>query len=216
MSTARFAREQRRQLGQFFTPTEVAASIVASLPSLSGLRVLEPSFGRGAFLEALLGRAKAQGEPCEIWGCELDPALYQEYVAGAAEPSRVARLHLVNTDYFRWMPDGSEPALDRRAYFARDWGGFDLIIGNPPFGGSIDPLLQDPLDAIYGLRQGLKIKKETYSFFVVKSLDLLKAGGRLLFICSDTFLTINTMRGLRHYLMEQGSTQVSELPGLFD
>lgn len=53
---------------------------------------------------------------------------------------------------------------------------FDLIIGNPPFGGSIDPSIQDELDDIFGVRNSRKIKKETYAFFIVKCVDLLKPG----------------------------------------
>ena len=106
--------------------------------------------------------------------------------------------------------------LRRESYFVRDWQFFDLIIGNPPFGGSIDGSIQDALDAIYGWRYDEKIKKETYSFFVVKACDLLKPCRRLLFICSDTFLTINTMRGLRNFLMESGRVEIRNVPGYFD
>ena len=50
----------------------------------------------------------------------------------------------------------------------------------------------------------MKIKKETYSWFIVKSMDLLALGGLLRFISSDTFLTISTMRGLRYALAIEG------------
>jgi hypothetical protein len=93
---------------------------------------------------------------------------------------------------------------------------FTHIIGNPPFGGSIDPELQDQLDKKYGFRNGEKIKKETYAFFIVKSLDLLAPDGQLLFICSDTFLTIKTMRGLRRLLMDHGAVQVTDLDHFSD
>ena len=38
------------------------------------------------------------------------------------------------------------------------------------------PILGE-LDAILGIRDRRKIKKETYAFFIVKSIDLLKPGG---------------------------------------
>ena len=81
---------------------------------------------------------------------------------------------------------------------------FTHIIGNPPFGGTIAAYLQDPLDKVLGWRHGMKIKKETYSWFIAKSMDLLTDGGLLRFICSDTFLTISTIRGLRHALAIEG------------
>ena len=47
---------------------------------------------------------------------------------------------------------------------------FNLIIGNPPSGGTIDPTLQDRLDRLYGYNwDGHKLKKETYSFYREKS-----------------------------------------------
>ena len=213
MSVARFARPRKRQLGQFFTPAAVARRIVDGLELSDGLRVLEPSFGRGVFLDALLDAAAARGVGLDLHGCEIDKALFAAY----RPPPTDARMTLVRSDFFRWTPQaGTGRPPGPAAYRDRDWGYFDLIVGNPPFGGSIDRGLQDRLDAVYGLRHGEKIKKETYSFFVVKSLDLLRPNGRLAFVCSDTFLTINTMRGLRSLLMREADVSVDVLTDAFD
>lgn len=120
-------------------------------------------------------------------------------------------------DFFRWLPPHCDrrAALDRRLYFGSSLEFFDLIIGNPPFGGSIDPAIEDELDGIFGVRSGMKIKKETYSFFLLKCVDLLKPGGRLCFICSDTILTIPTMRGLRRYLQDKCQVEITTVPGQF-
>ncbi|MBI4370924.1 MAG: N-6 DNA methylase [Elusimicrobia bacterium] len=218
MSTARFARQKKRQLGQFLTPENIAAGVVDEIRFSPGMRILEPSFGRGVFIRALQERARRIGVSGEVWGCELDRDFFEAGVSALQrKDSPNLRLHLNQTDFFRWMPSGlSEDFLRKEFYFKRDWEFFDLIIGNPPFGGSIGPDIQDALDAVYGWRHGQKIKKETYSFFVVKACDLLRPGGRLLFICSDTFLTINTMRGLRAFLMASGQMRIREVPGLFD
>lgn len=45
---------------------------------------------------------------------------------------------------------------------------------------------------------------------------MLRHGGSLRFICSDTFLTIPTMKGLREFLLNRGSTRVSSIPREFD
>ena len=88
---------------------------------------------------------------------------------------------------------------------------FDHVVGNPPFGGTINEQHQDELDRCFGFRNGVKIKKETYSFFVVKCVDELRRGGHLTFICSDTFMTIKTMKGLRDFLHRQGRVFVNNL-----
>lgn len=146
-----------------------------------------------------------------VYGVELDPELYDCCLANIKRrwgycPSRH---NFVRADFFvHWFR--TEERLCGASLFD-DQVRFDYIIGNPPFGGTIAPELQDALDKSLGWRGGLKIKKETYSFFIVKATDLLSPGGRLRFICSDTFLTINTMQGLRRHLLDTGVSTVTRL-----
>jgi hypothetical protein len=93
---------------------------------------------------------------------------------------------------------------------------FDFIIGNPPFGGTIDPKIQERMEGRYGERDGIKIKKETYSFFIVRCVEMLRPTGRLRFVCSDTFLTIPTMKGLREFLLNRGHTSITSLGREFE
>ena len=50
----------------------------------------------------------------------------------------------------------------------------------------------------------------------MKGIDLLKKHGLLVFICSDTFLTISTMRGLRAFLMNRGDIAIDHLQDFSD
>ena len=146
-----------------------------------------------------------------MFGVELDGRLYRRCLQRIEEEfgALPANHNLVSGDFFRheftgdwrWGSDG----LDDRVRF-------DLIVGNPPFGGTFDASIEDELDNAYGQRYGCKIKKETYAFFIVKCVERLKPGGRLLFICSDSLLTIPTMRGLRLFLMSQGQVRIQQLP----
>jgi hypothetical protein len=226
MSIARLSRDRKRQLGQFFTPAETAAAIVKNLTILPAYRILEPSFGEGAFVFALLD-ALAPSVPHEdipawckehLFGCEIDDAAFARFMQRwqTAGLGAVAE-NMEHCDFFTWMPPGADraAATDRQRYFASRLESFDLIFGNPPFGGSINPRIQDELDALFGMRNGRKIKKETYAFFIVKSVDLLKPGGRLVFICSDTILTIPTMTGLRSWLQSNCVVDISGVPGSF-
>ena len=196
------------------TPPPMACAMVERLELTRDSRILEPSFGDGSFLIPLIARfldfydGTIEARLTEVltrnvWGIEIDPAMFAACLeAVRAKWSFLPTHHnLVCADFFRW-----ESAAQS----------FDCIVGNPPFGGTIDGEIQDALDRRYGWRNGLKIKKETYSFFIVKSLELLKPGGRIAFICSDTFLTINTMRGLRRLLMNEGQPAIELLDGFFD
>ncbi len=227
MSIARLSRDSKRQLGQFFTPPQIADKILGNVPLSPEMDVLEPSFGDGALVFALLKRmARAHGRAAarefaarHLFGCELDSGA----CAAFAERWSRRRLgppttHLAQGDFFRWMPPSldASSACSRQRYFKALRPSFDLIIGNPPFGGTIAPDIQDDLDAIFGLRNGIKIKKETYAFFLVKCLDLLRTGGTLVFICSDTMLSIQTMAGLRRHLLAHCAVAVGRLPGHFE
>jgi hypothetical protein len=192
--------------------------------------VLEPCFGDGSFIlpliEAFLplypGAIQERLDAIltrNIFGIEVDAEMYQacldKIVArwGYIPNSR----NLVCADFFRhefYTPEPDDSTTSRTLF-----GGqvaFDIIVGNPPFGGTIALELQEKLDRTYGFRNGDKIKKETYAFFIVKCLDQLRKGGRLLFICSDTFVTIPTMRGLRKFMMEDCDVSVQRLGAFSD
>ena len=208
MSQTKTLRDRKRQLGQFLTPPETARRLVGGFTFTRDDIVLEPSFGDGSFLLPLIekflplydGSLPERMEQVlnrNIYGVELDPVLHARCLVAIGQ---------------RWGYCPAQHNLQCADFFQTAFPPhFDAIIGNPPFGGTIAPELQDRLDREFGWRNGLKIKKETYSFFIVKCLDLLKPEGRLRFICSDTFLTINTMQGLRRLLLDTGAPAVTRL-----
>ncbi len=211
---AKRARPQHRQLGQFLTPARLAREILAPTLACGPTSVLEPSFGEGAFLipviEHFMQREPGSGSAKlgrvlneRVWGVEIDPSLYER---------------ALTTIRSRWGPLPASHNLLLGDYFRFEAGvlRFDAIVGNPPFGGTFDPRLEDALDRRYGRYRGSKVKKETYSFFIAKALDELAAGGDLAFICSDTFLTIKTMAGLRMRLMDSGQPVVTRLSEFSD
>jgi hypothetical protein len=211
---AKRARSARRQLGQFLTPEALARRVAEPELSAGHRRILEPSFGVGGFLLPVIESLVSEGRGStnlrlgkvlteQLWGVELDPVLYERCLAviterwGALPPDH----NLVLGDYFRFEPP---------------FEGLDLIIGNPPFGGTFDAEIEDVLDRRFGRYLGDKVKKETYSFFVAKAIEELSPQGVLKFICSDTFLTIKTMKGLRRKLIDSGRCEVDRLPAFSD
>lgn len=226
MSTARLSRDRKRQLGQYFTPPSTAEAIVRNLTILPTHRVLEPSFGEGAFILPIIDVLARQVSAVDVvdwcqnnlFGCEIDNKAFAAFTDKWLRTGRgPLPPHLEHCDFFRWMPPRADrgAAINRLRYFSAPLETFDLVIGNPPFGGSIDPAIQDELDSIFGMRDDRKIKKETYAFFIVKCVDLLTPGGSLVFICSDTILTIPTMTGLRAWLQERCTVDISHVPGVF-
>lgn len=207
-------RDHKRKFGQFLTPLCLAKKIVSCVNFKENYRILEPSCGDGAFLTAILEQLKQIPTPgLEITGIELDTALAKKSRLIAKNNNNdLAKIKIIQNDFFKEYLIILHECLNQHISQKQ----FDLIIGNPPFGGSFNSDIEDKLDIKLGKRFGKKIKKETYSFFIVACIDLLKLGGKIIFICSDTLLTISTMAGLRYALMEQGDVVIKKLTGFSD
>jgi hypothetical protein len=79
-------------------------------------------------------------------------------------------------------------------------GGFDCIIGNPPYGGT---KISDEIRTVLDIES-----KDPYGAFIARFLNSynqptpLKHGGVLAYIVSDTFMTIKSHLKLRKHLMQ--------------
>lgn len=217
MRLRKHERERKRQHGQYMTPPALAHKIVSGLTTDVGTRILEPSCGDGAFLSAILEKLSdvtsqdSAGGEIEIVGIEIDSVLARKarsIIENSDTRGVILRADVRQADFFQEYLSATR-GTSVQGILGRE--SFDLIVGNPPFGGTFDRSIEDALDDRLGTRLGKKIKKETYSFFIVACIDLLRTGGRLVFVCSDTLLTIPTMTGLRHLLMERGSVALYDI-----
>lgn len=151
-----------KMLGQFFTKQTIA-SLMASLfvGDMPNMRILEPCFGKGAFLQALKNRG------CQhIVGCELDAELYTEGCA------RFSEFDLHCGDFLQFSCDEL----------------FDGIIMNPPYirHENIDLLASYGVTKerlrTQSEYQGLPSQANLYMYFIVHAFNLLKEGGELVAI----------------------------------
>ncbi len=115
---------------------------------------------------------------------------------------------------------GTEEEL--RSYFGNQWeekhrfnweeqfkdimadGGFDVVIGNPPYVQmSMEPTLEHGLKRYlldtFGLSMG---RLNTFGFFIQRGIALLKQGGFLSYIIPNTFLTQEYYGQLRKFVLD--------------
>jgi hypothetical protein len=85
--------------------------------------------------------------------------------------------------------------------------GFDAVIGNPPWGATLEPKDEKYFYNTYSV--GKTSTNDTYSLFIERSVQQLKTDGFLGYIVPDTFLRKDVLFPTRSYLLEQ--TSIAEL-----
>lgn len=166
----------KEELCSFYTESEAIQFLMASLlqagPEDS---VLEPCAGEGALVKAVM----AYSQPKSFTLIELDSAACENLKEKFSFPLFEADTLL-----------GELPPTIENS--------FDKVIGNPPFGAFQS---RERRAALKKRFPGHYVK-ETYSLFLLRSLELLKEGGRLVFIIPDTFLYLVRHSHLREKLLE--------------
>jgi hypothetical protein len=213
-----------RPLGVVYTPPEVTAPMtgVALEPLLRGrtadeicaLRICDPAIGEGAFLIAavdliaehliaagLAGRDARRAATGCVHGVDVDP-----HAVAAARAALGAGLGDDLWDGPAQLQVGDALALDWAAAFPAVFagGGFDAVIGNPPY------VRQEHLAAHKPLLRGFACydgAADLYVYFVELAHRLARPGGRYCLITPNKWLTAAYARGLRAYLAAEHSVE---------
>ncbi|WP_187427448.1 HsdM family class I SAM-dependent methyltransferase [Shouchella clausii] len=161
--------------GAFFTPTHVARFMWDALRPLlpAKPRVLEPSVGAGVFLEHAPSDAKITALELDKTSAKVTSLLYPEAA----------------------VVEGDALTHDRRDYY-------DLVIGNPPYGVSVEfappfELEEWTLSKARGKRKG---KSEVA--FIELAIKAVKPGGYVAFVLPTGLAFANYAKKLRAYMHE--------------
>lgn len=119
---------------------------------------------------------------------------------------------LIGWDYFagQLLPDEEEirrvNPFDWRAEFKDVFakGGFDVVIGNPPYGAEFSKESSAYLQKRY---ETFVWRGESYLAFVEKAHNLLRISGKFGFIIPDTYLNLGFTQSIRTYLLQNANIQ---------
>jgi adenine-specific DNA-methyltransferase len=169
---------------QFYTDTEEIKSLMQNLlGSVAGLKVLEPSAGRGAFLFGLVGK------PSIVDAVEIDERQI-DYLKACG----LSRLNPIHADFIdMFVLGGLVSANPLRT-------DYDALISNPPYGLHFSIPYRKQIKRLYPHLYA----RESYGLFMYFGIQALRKHGRYVFIVPDTFLTSKNHTPLREFIISQG------------
>ena len=184
-------RPDRKQLGAWYTPAELVATVVEAVvtPEFVAARsdrpisVLDPACGDGRFLAAVAERVRRFGGAVELHGVDVDPA------AVAAAFAELPGAHIRRAD-----------AL------TIDWSGrrFDLVIGNPPF---LSQLASSTTRGGSSGRGGGPYADAAVEFLALAADVVDPDGGRLGFVLPQSLLASRDAAAIRDRI-DRGATMI--------
>lgn len=184
---------QTKLRGGYYTPAPIATFLSKWVLSKNPKSILEPSCGDGAFIRAVNIECKSDAN---FIGIEL---LKQEADKASREKisNKQLKVRVINTDFLQW-------GIER----LNDGATFDSIVGNPPYirYQYLDSKDQELSEQIFK-RYDLKFTKHTNAWvpFVISSVGLLKAGGRLAMVIPSELLHVLHAMSLRGFLLKECS-----------
>ena len=110
---------------------------------------------------------------------------------------------------------GYEISFDFQVYFSEVFhakGGFDVVIANPPYIFARDSAKKgfkaEDKQYFYKYYELAEYQLNLYPLFVEKGTHLLRPGGALCFITPNNWLTINTNKAMRKFVLGQSDVTV--------
>jgi hypothetical protein len=114
----------------------------------------------------------------------------------ASELPKIRELKRLNSKpYFLWKLNFA------KVY--RDKGGFDVVIGNPPYIFSREKISSKEKE-LYNKFETAEYQLNTFVLFIEKGIKLLKQNGVLSFIVPNSILKVTSMSKSRRFMLEQG------------
>ena len=204
--------DETKTEGQVFTPTGIVTMILDSVrytgKSVLTKTIMEPSFGKGAFLIEIVSRiiheGRAEGksaneikeiiEKC-VYGIEKDEDLYKE---------SIQKLNELLMAYDIPLPSWSNLINgDTLLVYGNYIGKMDICIGNPPY-VRIHNIENQYRDVVknFTFADGTT---DLYIIFYEIGIQMLKEeSGRLAYITPNSFLRNTSQKKFRNYLVNEG------------
>lgn len=221
----------RGNFGQYFTPRQMVEFVVDVLPIKNESKVLDTSCGSGGFL--LYALNKVRNQATQLYpNYKTDARQYARWfhywhdfaannlygIEINEQISRAAKMNMIIHDDGHTNVITSDGLVSDQTIFERtankgfEYGTFDFIITNPPFGSTIRQTEQAYLKtyqlgkkeedwlAVKAQPETVRENQSTEVLFIEQDYKFLKPGGFLAIVIPDGILTNSSLQYLRNQI----------------
>lgn len=173
--------------GSYYTPCSIIQKSLLNLKPAD--KFLDPCCGTGSFL---LEASKTISNPNNIFGCDLDKTacfiakinLIIQFKEKTFSPN------IINCDFL------TTNLFDTK---------FDMIATNPPWGA----ITQDKYKKLFPQISS----DEIFSYFIIKTSNIIKENGQLIFILPESILNVKAHQDIRNFILSNMSIDEISLFG---
>lgn len=191
---------EQKLRGGYYTPTSIALAISNWAVRSPNSSVMEPSFGDGEFIKAIVSTKMELGATISeirktTFGTEIDATEFKKIFSFLNASLSSVFDKLDNSDFFTWFQSNERQ--------------FDTVVGNPPFVRYQNfPEPSRSLAISLSKERGVLLNKLTNIWvpFLVLSVALLKDNGRLGMVIPAEVLQVSYAGPLRKYLIDSFSS----------
>ena len=200
-------QEERRRLGEFYTPRPIAEFMVRWAINSPKDCMLDPGVGSGTFLiEALyrletLGLARAQAVS-QLYGIDINPLAVLMATINILQRAPGSRPRVFMADFFDVSPLTAQAlGMDRIE--------FDAVVCNPPYTRhhELPRAYKERIARLVESESGLRVSRlsSLYLYFFIHSFSFLKEGGRAAFIIPSEWMESGYGKALREFLLKKAA-----------
>ncbi|HOP63792.1 MAG TPA: N-6 DNA methylase [Spirochaetota bacterium] len=181
---------EKSKLGSYYTPDWIVNRIAERMCG-GDMIFLDPCCGTGQFI---LSFADISGSPENIYGIDIDPV-----AVNVARINLMIRFGDIDFEPKIFCNDSLMNYNESLLFDSIDsLPEFDVIATNPPWGSHYR---REELSMLRYLYPEIS-SGESFSCFLVKSMRMLKKGGRLSFLLPESVLNVKMHHDIRNYILD--------------
>ena len=191
----------RKKYNQYFTPEFAVEKALSFIPITKVKNIIDPAAGNGTFLKV----ASKKWDDAKLFGVDIDTSAIQNF----------KRTKLPHSVYFAGDSLLKETWEEIKIKKIISDGGFDIVVGNPPFSSWFHRIESSKILTDYKLahKDGKLMKSQAIEvLFIEIFIRLTKAGGYVAIVLPDGILSNPQYRYVRKFILVE--TQVKHIINL--